>query len=693
MPQNTYTFYKFGDLVGVSGIRHFREIAAVTFIFLFLGSRSSAQSDSTHYDLGRVTIHKDHVQRTVIQGTDLQRYYTQTTQEAILTRIGHAHDITYVVDGLAINDINAYSIYDIEEVVLIDNALSAVNGALGNGVVALVRTNRNTRNGVAIQAASKIGSSGYRKGEQDAPYSLLSEDSKLYQQHYVGGRIGKDRWAAGASVDFLRQQTLEPNLQVMEHKGAFSQLRTRLFGVYDLHRNHTLSAEVQWSPDGQADNYQLTPGYYNYFVNHDDRDFSNLQSVMQLKSRFSSRFRNALSLAFNWYESGSKTVTESDTDVNETFTQNQVNRFGRSLLVRDRLSYVIGSVGRVLVTPSLNLTYRKLRARNRSDTYYEYGYFQNGQWIRQEQATGWQTSMDESLFNVAPAIDFQYRDIVNITGGTVFELTDFPREGAKRIFPFLSGSFDLLRAVSKASSGSIKLHSSYAQNPFLADVPLFQWFSVSNLSGVVDVPTYLDINDKDVRYDHFQLGMQADIPKVKLTPRYTFGRLNHRRRVVYGDYYPYPIPWDNYIIGPYPIVYDVRSVYHRFGLGRVFSGTGWQWRSDLLFTHRKDQREYTYASGGVDDGKYAWWQWSNGFDYKWFFAAVDLMHQSNPDYTPNSDDIDKYTLTLQHAYVGFKLPLSAGARLEVYGYGRNLLENTTYYRTRYYGAGLRFAGW
>jgi len=42
----------------------------------------------------------------------------------------HSARVNYVVDGNLMQDINAYSIYDVEEITLVQNALVQLNGAL-----------------------------------------------------------------------------------------------------------------------------------------------------------------------------------------------------------------------------------------------------------------------------------------------------------------------------------------------------------------------------------------------------------------------------------------------------------------------------------------------------------------------------------------------------------------------------------
>ena len=94
---------------------------------------ASAQTDTSSYDLGRVSIKKDFTQTIIIKGSDLERYQFSDLADAINVWLygtySNASNLLYVIDGNIITDVNAYSIFDIDEITLIQSAVVNASGA------------------------------------------------------------------------------------------------------------------------------------------------------------------------------------------------------------------------------------------------------------------------------------------------------------------------------------------------------------------------------------------------------------------------------------------------------------------------------------------------------------------------------------------------------------------------------------
>lgn len=672
---------------------------------VFFVRKAKAQSDTTHYDLGRIKVAKDQLQGIVIKGAELQQFFTVTTQEAILARVGYAHDLLYVVDGLAINDINAYSIYDIEEIVIVDNAIAGINSAFRNGLVAIVKTNRGSAGLPRITAAAKTGIS--RKRINESRYTTTTSrpetTAAMYHQYFAGARFSGEKWTGGASLDYIRD--VMPDLtnwsmppDVYENRNVESRLRTRLFGSYQISNKQTLSAEIQWSPNRNLLEQDVEWQGANPLLNttRNEGRFGDLQSVVQLKQNFSSRFFNELSMSFNWTDIDNDRYSRSLYD-NETQGGSSVHNIGyrRHLLLRDRIAVHAIQTPHVVLTPSINFAYRHLAGLDD----YQYNYFSSAS-IPSLQPSRYQSTIRHhvNLFNITPAMDLNVKDMLYLNAGAVFELSDLRAEEADKVYPFAALSFDILKAASPDTKSAWKVFSSIAKTPDLLDFVSTDWYDNMNMSyvgwggghGLYRMQPYGSGNNS-----RFQLGTRVDIGENKWHIQYTYGQMKFER----GYYIPNDYCWTciayygDYYLTSYVPPRVKESAYHRAAVGREFGGQAGQWRTNLVFTHLKDQAGY-YEGEIILETKSSYWQWNNGLNVGRFFASADMLYRSNERHNEHlGTPSDKYIFALQHAYAGYKFPIAGKAGLDVYAYGRNLIENVHDSGRFYYGLGVRIDGW
>src|SRR5580692_11625037 len=84
--------------------------------------RVTAQEESQPLDAGYLHLKKDFTQTITIKGSDLERMPFSNLSEALSPWLYGAYTqpeaLQYVVDGIRVTDVNAYSVHDIEEVVL-----------------------------------------------------------------------------------------------------------------------------------------------------------------------------------------------------------------------------------------------------------------------------------------------------------------------------------------------------------------------------------------------------------------------------------------------------------------------------------------------------------------------------------------------------------------------------------------------
>lgn len=105
-----------------------------------------AQDDSSWYDLGSTRVEKKFTQHIAIKGEDLERMPFASLSGAINVWLYGAYSNpatrVYIVDGNMVTDVNAWSIYDIEEVVLLQSALVQTSGNAGQQQFVLVTTRK-----------------------------------------------------------------------------------------------------------------------------------------------------------------------------------------------------------------------------------------------------------------------------------------------------------------------------------------------------------------------------------------------------------------------------------------------------------------------------------------------------------------------------------------------------------------------
>ncbi len=105
-----------------------------------------AQVDSSRLDIGYLTLKKEFTQTISIKGADLEKMPFANLSDALAVWLYGAYTqpltLQYVVDGNPVGDVNAYSIYDIDEVVLVQNAAALIGTDGNQQEMVLIRTKR-----------------------------------------------------------------------------------------------------------------------------------------------------------------------------------------------------------------------------------------------------------------------------------------------------------------------------------------------------------------------------------------------------------------------------------------------------------------------------------------------------------------------------------------------------------------------
>src|SRR5579863_5887032 len=158
--------------------------------------RSIAQQDTTHLDVGYLTLNKEFTQLISIKGADLQKMPFMNLSDAISAWLYGAYTqglVQYVVDGNPVADVNAYSVFDVEEVVLVQTAAALIGTAPGQTEIVLIRTKRGMGpRGIAVAAQTGLIS-------QAGP-----SRSRFFHNYYAGAYENLGKFSYGVSANYIR---------------------------------------------------------------------------------------------------------------------------------------------------------------------------------------------------------------------------------------------------------------------------------------------------------------------------------------------------------------------------------------------------------------------------------------------------------------------------------------------------------
>ena len=127
-------------------------------------------------------------QSVTIKGTDLERIPASNLQEAINAwlygMLNTPFTLAYVVDGSMMADVNIYNIRDIEEVTMVQNPATSLNGAYHQQQLVVVTTKKRKTAGSAITVA---GHAALITGKEYYPATdkVDKGDNGLFHQYNI----------------------------------------------------------------------------------------------------------------------------------------------------------------------------------------------------------------------------------------------------------------------------------------------------------------------------------------------------------------------------------------------------------------------------------------------------------------------------------------------------------------------------
>jgi len=662
---------------------------------------SQTDSSSTDLNLGRIQLKKDFTQSITIKGEQLEKMPFTSLYEAINAwSYGYyagKGNIVYVIDGIVVNDVNAYSVYDIQEVTLVQNALIQVSGATRQQQLALVTTRKG---GTGKQGIMVTGQSFLVKGDNvpNPPGNTPESETNFFHQYQISAYQKGRNIQYGLSANYLRDVSpgnKEPNYKINVPANTD---RFRINGWFSakLGSAHKLSIRINATPQvSDFDrSYNLSsPG--STLTSHDNEHVKQtvFNPTIGLRSRLGSRLTNEFTASYG--SSKTKGKDEGETIYSPTNKYEQVLQSKLTLkqvLLMDQLTYHASLGNNWSVEPSVNLMFRYLKNDN--------AYTQTSTTNGTPTTTSWYTFNQEGrIYLLTPSLNLYYRNSFNIQGGLIANLSKTYGQKIRKALPFVTTSVDVLRLANAGNATSLKFFGSLAQADNLGDLSP----SLDNPAAVTPFLFFGPIGTSpipmgfapDNSFWIWQTGARLGILNDLLTVNYFFERRNFTAEVIV------PVatgPGVNYMI-IYP---DLTSSTHHVNINAtVVNKNGLFWLTGINATGIKsktDQDLSYYSShtvvGDLNSDKASWTGgWVNRFSWKKFTAGLDMLYYFNPDQLPTIPGDSKVdALSLQNVYIGYKLDLKGTKGLELYADCRNPKQDKDFKisgNKKYYGLGVK----
>jgi hypothetical protein len=670
-------------------------------------SKTYSQTDTSHYDLGRVRVNKNLTQSITIKGSDLQRQPFSNISDALNVWFygiyTNSNYVVYVVDGNIINDVNAYNIHDIEEITLVQNAAAQVSGALPQQQMILIKTKRNRTGKSGIEAA---GQTNLVSARNTSSINEFKTPTNVYHQYYFSGYKNTDFVNAGISATYLRDVSPTLTNQQINIKTPLNFDRFKFNGYADikLGSNNTLSATATYVPQVTRFNYDNANLYgtsdpnYQIQTSTAEHTKQNLfNGGLRLNSQLIKGLKNSLSASYSHYnynEDYKNNYYSNDMRINSV--ANSIHR-RNVLLLRDNLSYQ-KTIGDFSIEPAVDFSYRYSHDSTAKATTNQTYSGTNPSYTSSSTERTFSKNKDYLL---TPSLGISFKNSINLQGGFVTMLDskkNLPianNDKLKRIFPYASASVNV-SSLAGINIVGIKLYGSYSKQNILLQT------DNEHLTGLsFDGPLQSSLNsggypnltyDPLKAYNVYAAGADVNFSTL-FSVNYNFERGGLQVPVLY--YLPYGPNGTQTYIG----YADSKYTRNRIGITfRVVDKTAAHFTTGLNATNIK-QRTNIFA-GNVATGDKVWTGgWVNRLDINRIFAGVDVLYQLgkggfvNPysSYDPILGPSD-HSFSLQNVYFGYKLQINRLKKFEIFANGRNIWQNKKSDITdnrRFYGLGFK----
>lgn len=661
----------------------------------------SSLPDTAIYDLGRVTMKKKFTQAITIHAADLEKMPFTDLKEALTLYFngvyGQQQKFAYVIDGVLNTDINAYSIYDIDEITIVQNAATSLNGVLPSQVLVLVKTRRGGPNRKGIIAAGQVNQVkkyfGTNAGTPTSTANKGATTQDLYQQYYVSAYINTKTTKAGVSADI--QHNVFPqywNKDVYETFKPLTSNRLKFNGYFEnrLDENNTLTITAGYVPQKDNDLYKddvdngITVNRVDQRTIKQSLGYGNVQ----FKSNIAELFTNNFSAGFQSRESKANwTITDPNAlGIKSSITDSTSTI--NSLIIKDDFSYqgTLDDNEDLTFNANINATYRqtedttKLSITRLVNT------------VTNTDVVG--GVVKQKLLTITPSVTFNYADMVSLqVGGQYIGHTNAPLYNGSRspkIMPFASLGIDILRTLGATDSvqlrrkfvlyGSYTSSMSYAEDMTgsLLEAPFYR-----TVYSAGTTPVYREPINPYQTYNQLQGGVTFSWFKKGLTFSYNYSNTKFNTT--------YFAESTTGLIVDSAKQTTANIITHRVGLNFTLPGDGkFKWTAGVngaLITNKGFKNNYAltqlrifYPGKSLITAGFA-----SQVSYNKTFAGVSLVYDMNRGvyHAPTATNNGNYTvytdmvqgLKLQNVYLGYRLkPLGFVRYVDVFINARNLYQ-------------------
>lgn len=635
----------------------------------------SAQTDSSRLDIGAVSLNKAFMQTVTIRGEDLEKMPFLNLSDAIRAWLFGEYTqpvtLSYVVDGNPVTDVNIYPIYEIETVTFINNAVAAA--AYGNMQKELVLIA--TRRGAGKEGIRVAAQTGWVRGDEGG----TDTQNGIYHQYYLGAYRNLGKVSFGVSADW--QRDFEP---VEKSTTSFTTTPSSL-------QRWKWNGRLEWRPDGQ-NTIGLTLGYaperllYSSFASTTGYIYSYstglyghlLVPQLSWEGRWAKGLRNRLSAEY-LYSWADQDYAQSDIMVNngvstvQSFTTQTRVRDEHPVL-QDHLSYET-LAGNWHLVPALDLTWQGIDEKENYDEYQTAGNGSNS------------STMEEkgSLFYITPAVDLSLARALDIQAGAMLNASSKVEMGSGRVFPFVTGTLDLLHLNAASDGASLKLFGSYARRPtiYLNDYNLID-FSNGEANQTLytiyhDMGGYEYYNGvvsagysgepAEPRYWIWETGAAFSTKDGRATVQYSYERRNYSFIEFNGN----GLGYESWTAGFHHV--DLRF--------KVIGSKAMSWLTGInvnLLRSKGDTVGFQnngYPPGLIGDVVPAGYSWTGGWVNRWrfgrFSAGLDVLYHLG---VAAGSGVPKNTAAVPNIYAGYRFGQPHDRGLEVFIESRGLVMNT-----------------
>ncbi|BAU54414.1 hypothetical protein [Mucilaginibacter gotjawali] len=702
----------------------FKPILISSAIFVCFFFTAKAQTDTSSYNLGRIDVKKQFTQSITIKGSDLERMQFSNLAEAINVWLygtySNGSTLVYVVDGNIITDVNAYSIFDVDEITLVQNAIAQVSGAgpAQQLVFIKLKTNRPGKQGIEAAGQSSLVNMA------NHPHSAGAKStSNLYHQYYLSGYKNFNSVQMGISADY--QHDVMPVLKSNYYNSVdpfhFDRFKFNGYLNATLWKGTSINFGINYVPHTDtyaADyNYANTSALENNVIKGGAAEHM-AGSNISVDSKIIPGLTNTLSGAYshyNYFEADSinlLVVSSGNPTENVKSFQGSYNKISNFLL-KDNLIYH-KKAGSFDFEPALNFSYRKYDNKAVDSASYLQTYGQGG--IPTYNLSKQSEQYTVKLYLLTPSLNISYKDVFNLQGGFVSLLNsakDFnPGYKLSRLFPFLSTSVDVfklagLKDISLMVFGSFSRQNSLLDDPYAtlgqsaSSVSLNQGNNLSYI-GFGNLPIYPTANfDPLKELNNYQAGLILGLSK-NISFSYNFQQSYSPGLL--PEYIPFGINGYELVY----IYYYAKEVTNRIGLNYTLRASDFSWRTGLNIA----QEKFQISDPNVNAAAYASYlntghRYSGGFTNrltcKNLFAGLDLLYQLGQrpvtlvGFVPGAGVTSPHvnSVSLQSLYFGSQVKINKVKYAEAFASFRNIAQNNSGDITdnrRFYGLGVK-VGW